>query len=47
MVDAKGKPYENNRVNNMAEKDNDPSQQYEDAQVGAVANLSQYHHLNW
>jgi hypothetical protein len=45
MVDARGKPYEN-RVNNVAE-DNKPEQEYEDAQVGAVTNLSPYHHLNW
>ncbi len=47
MVDAKGKPYENNRVNNMAEENKKPKKEYEDALVGAVTNLSPYHHLNW
>jgi hypothetical protein len=46
MVDANGKAYDNNCVNNMAEETK-PEQEYEDAQVGAVANLSPYHHLNW
>jgi hypothetical protein len=47
MVDANGKAYDNNRVNNVAEEDNKPEQEYEDAQVGAVASLSPYYHLNW
>jgi hypothetical protein len=47
MVDAKGKPYDNNCVNNMAEENNKPEPEYEDAHVGAVANLSTYHHSNW
>jgi hypothetical protein len=49
MVDANGKKYES-RVNNVAEKDNSVDQagpQYEDAHIGAVANLSPCHHLNW
>jgi Retrotransposon gag protein len=49
MVDANGKKYES-RVNNVAEKDDPVDQagpQYEDAHIGAVANLSPYHHLNW
>jgi len=49
MVDANGKKYES-RVNNVAEKDDSVDQaepQYEDAHIGAVANLSPYHHLNW
>jgi hypothetical protein len=50
MVDANSKKYES-RVNNVAEKDENidekPDQQYEDAHIGAVANLSPYHHLNW
>ncbi len=50
MVCANGKKYEQ-RVNNIAEKDEKteerPEPQYEDAHVGAVANLSAYHHLNW
>jgi hypothetical protein len=46
MVDANGKAYDNNRVNNVAEE-NKPEQEYEYAQEGAVANLSPYHHLNW
>jgi hypothetical protein len=50
MVDANGKKYEL-RINNVTEKDKKadekPEQQYEDAHIGAVANLSQYHHLNW
>jgi hypothetical protein len=50
MVDANGKKYES-RINNVAEKDENveekPEQQYEDAHIGAVANLSPYHHLNW
>jgi hypothetical protein len=50
MVDANGKKYEQ-RVNNVAEGEEKPVSQaepeYEDAHVGAVANLSPYHHLNW
>jgi hypothetical protein len=50
MVDANGKKYEQ-RVNNVAEKeeksDEKAEPEYEDAHVGAVANLSPYHHLNW
>ncbi len=47
MVDANGKKHKFNRVNNMAEKDDAPTRQYEDTNVGAIANLSPYHHLNW
>jgi len=50
MVDANGKKYEQ-RVNNVAENEERPDEkaepEYEDAHVGAVANLSPYHHLNW
>jgi hypothetical protein len=50
MVNASGKKYKS-RINNVAEKDENvdekPDQQYEDAHIGAVANLSPYHHLNW
>jgi hypothetical protein len=46
MVDANGKAYDN-RVNNVAEEGAKPEQEYEDPHVGAVANLSPYHHLNW
>ncbi len=49
MVDANGKKYES-RVNNVAEKDDagdQPEPEYEEAHIGAVANLSPYHHLNW
>ena len=50
MVDANGKRYEQ-RVNNVAENEEKPKEkaepEYEDAHVGAVANLSPYHHLNW
>jgi hypothetical protein len=50
MVDANGKKYKS-RINNVAEKDENvdekPDQPYEDAHIGAVANLSPYHHLNW
>ncbi len=49
MVDTNGKKYESH-VNNVAEKDDSVDQagpQYEDAHIGAVANLSPYHHLNW
>ena len=50
MVDANGKKYEQ-RVNNVAENEEKPDEkaepEYEDAHVGAVANLSPYHHLNW
>jgi hypothetical protein len=49
MVEANGKKYES-RVNNVAEKENageQPEPQYEEAHIGAVANLSPYHHLNW
>ena len=59
MVDANGKPYQNNRVNNVA--DQGPATAapaaaaarpaskagYEDAFIGSLANLSPYHHLNW
>jgi len=49
MTDANGKPYENSRINNIAEKQEDwiSGQKYKEAQVGAVNNLSPYHHLNW
>jgi hypothetical protein len=59
MVEAKGKPYQNqnqnNRVNNFAEQaaaaaaPAKPASEagYEDAFIGSVANLSPYHHLNW
>ncbi len=50
MVDANGKKYEQ-RVNNVTENEEKPDEkaepEYEDAHVGAVANLSPYHHLNW
>ncbi len=50
MIDANGKKYES-RINNVAEKDKNVKekldQQYEDAHIGAVTNLSPYHHLNW
>jgi len=50
MVDANGKRYEQ-RVNNVAENEERPDEkaepEYEDAHVGAVANLNPYHHLNW
>ncbi len=50
MVNANGKKYEQ-RVNNVAETeeklDEKVEPEYEDAHVGAVANLSPYHHLNW
>ena len=50
MVDANGKRYEQ-RVNNVAENEEKSTEkdepEYEDAHVGAVANLSPYHHLNW
>jgi hypothetical protein len=50
MVDANVKKYEQ-RVNNVAEteekSDEKAEPEYEDAHVGAVANLSPYHHLNW
>ncbi len=48
MVDANGKKYKQ-RVNNVAETEEKPDEkaEYEDAHVGAVANLSPYHHLNW
>jgi Retrotransposon gag protein len=58
MVDATGKPYQNqsqnNRVNNVAGQPAaaaaaQPASEagYEDAFIGSVANLSPYHHLNW
>jgi hypothetical protein len=50
MVDANGKKYQQ-RVNNVAENEEKPEEkaepEYEDAHVGAVANLNPYHHLNW
>jgi len=49
MVDANGKKYES-RINNVADDENVKEKeepQYEDAHVGAVANLNPYHHLNW
>jgi len=59
MVDANGKPYQNNRVNNVADQSPAtaapaaaaarPASEagYEDAFIGSLANLSPYHHLNW
>jgi hypothetical protein len=52
MVDANGKPYESNWVNNMANKSasgnpHQPEPIYEDAFFGSVTNLNPYHHLNW
>jgi hypothetical protein len=52
MVDANGKPYESNRVNNVADKLTSgnlrqPEPAYEDAFVLSVANLNPNHHLNW
>jgi hypothetical protein len=52
MVDANGKPYQqNNCVNNIADQpaaaQAAPTAGYEDAFIGSVANLSPYHHLNW
>ncbi len=52
MVDPNGKPYQSNRVNNVADKSanaNGPQQEpvYKDAFVGSVSNLNPYHHLNW
>ncbi len=50
MVDANRKKYEQ-RVNNVAEMEEKSEEkaepEYKDAHVGAVANLSPYHHLNW
>ena len=49
MVDANGKKYES-RINNVADDENVEEKeepQYEDAHVGAVANLNPYNHLNW
>ncbi len=50
MVDANGKRYKLH-INNVAEKDDKADEKteqlYEDAHIGAVANLSPYHHLNW
>jgi hypothetical protein len=50
MVNANEKRYES-RINNVAKKDKKADekteQQYKDAHIGAVANLSMYHHLNW
>ncbi len=49
MVDANGKKYES-RINNVADDNNvkeKEESQYEDAHIGAVANLNPYHHLNW
>jgi hypothetical protein len=50
MVDTNGKKYEQ-RVNKVAENEEKPGEkaepEYEDAHVGAVANLSPYQHLNW
>ena len=50
MVDANGKKYEQsvNNVTETEEKSNEKVElEYEDTHVGAVANLSPYHHLNW
>ena len=48
MTDANVKPYKRNRVNNVTKKSEDwnSGQKYEDAQVGAIANIS-HHHLKW
>ncbi len=49
MVDAKGKAYENNHVNKVADKPTARQAKavYEDSHIGSVTNLSPYHHLNW
>jgi hypothetical protein len=54
MVDANGKVYQNNRVNNVSDQpaataaaDHHAEAVYKDAHIGSVANLSPYHHLNW
>jgi hypothetical protein len=52
MVDANGKPYESNRVNNVADNSTNgnphqPEPVYEDTFVGSVTNLNPYHHLDW
>jgi hypothetical protein len=53
MVDANGKPYQqNNLINNIADQpaaaaQAAPNAGYVDAFIGSVANLSPYHHLNW
>jgi hypothetical protein len=51
MVDATGKPYEYNHVNNVADKSANHARQpeavYKDAHIRSVANLTPYHHLNW
>ena len=47
MVDANGKKYES-RIHKVADDvEEKEERQYEDAHVGAVANLNPYHHLNW
>ncbi len=50
MVDAVGKPYENNCINNVTDQPaaaRPAEVTYEDAHIGSVANLSPYYHLNW
>ena len=59
MVDANHKPYQNNRINNVADQNTAtatpaaaaarPASEagYDDAFIGSLANLSPYHHLNW
>jgi hypothetical protein len=51
MVDANGKQYKSNRVNNMADKSANSARQaeaiYDYTHIGSVANPSPYHHLNW
>jgi hypothetical protein len=49
MVNANSKKYETSRVNNVTDKQDTRTSEpvYEDTNVGPVANLSPYHHLNW
>ena len=48
MVDANGKPYQQNNVADQpAAAQAATAAGYEDAFIGSVANLSPYHHLNW
>jgi hypothetical protein len=53
IVDANGKVYHNNCINNVSDQPaaaaaaHPAEVAYEDTHIGSVTNLSPYHHLNW
>jgi hypothetical protein len=50
MVDHNGTKYESNNCENNVENDvdwNNDAPKYQDTQMGSVANLNPFYHLNW